>query len=160
MEATIDMIEPTESEKWDDLIKTIEESPCEVSMGWWQSNGDAGIVELAAQDLTSLHTCGNSACIAGYLAVSPLFQSFGGGSSSFGAPVMNWWCSGRYTFARWMEMPTQFAASLVLGVDQYDFIKGWNEWGKEEALQALEIARNWRDYTLEEFRTALSEVIQ
>lgn len=44
-----------------------------VDMGSWQGCG-AGIQRTEAE----LHTCGNTACFAGWLAVSPEFQEAGG----------------------------------------------------------------------------------
>lgn len=53
-------------------------------MGTWQEV-DSHTVATTIKDL---HTCGNTACFAGYIALSPLFKAEGGVVDSCGEPIM------------------------------------------------------------------------
>lgn len=55
-----------------------------VDMTTWQ-----GATFDTCRTETELHTCGNSACFAGWLAVSPEFQETGGKVGYIGKPVYN-----------------------------------------------------------------------
>ena len=54
----------------------------------WQNEPHGHIIQIA-QTESELHACGNTACFAGYLALSPEFQKAGGSVSKIGAPVFN-----------------------------------------------------------------------
>ena len=54
----------------------------------WQ-NELYGHVKQIAQTESELHSCGNTACFAGHLALSPEFQDAGGLVSKIGAPIFN-----------------------------------------------------------------------
>ena len=54
----------------------------------WQNEPHGHIIQIA-QTESKLHTCGNTACFAGHLALSPEFQDAGGLVSKIGAPIFN-----------------------------------------------------------------------
>lgn len=60
---------------------SIMEQAKNLKMTYWQ--GEEGF----SSTIEELHTCGNTACFAGYLALSPLFQADGGGMDTDGEPV-------------------------------------------------------------------------
>jgi hypothetical protein len=57
-------------------------------MTTWQNEPHGHIIQIA-QTESELHACGNTACFAGHLALSPEFQKAGGSVSKIGAPVFN-----------------------------------------------------------------------
>lgn len=61
-----------------------------------------------------LHACGNSACFAGYVALSSEFQADGGIMSQEGAPIFNE-KSGEDALALWLEITNDLAYDLVYG---------------------------------------------
>ena len=54
----------------------------------WQKDPHGHIIQIA-QTESELHACGNTACFAGHLALSPEFKKAGGSASKIGAPVFN-----------------------------------------------------------------------
>ena len=54
----------------------------------WQNEPHGHIIQIA-QTESELHGCGNTACFAGHLALSPEFQKAGGSVSITGAPSFN-----------------------------------------------------------------------
>ena len=54
----------------------------------WQNEPPGHIIQVA-QTESELHACGNTACFAGHLALSPEFQKAGGSVNKMGAPVFN-----------------------------------------------------------------------
>ena len=62
--------------------------PRHFNMSDWQ-NKDHNYFLQIAQNETELHGCGNTACFAGHLALSPEFQKAGGSVSITGAPSFN-----------------------------------------------------------------------
>lgn len=114
-----------------------------------------------------LHTCGNSACFAGWLAVSPEFQASGGSLDTKGAPGMPAYKKqhGGGAVAEWLEVEHEEARMLiellVFGVayvseDTTDFLQsmgipyreaddgsevflpGWEKWTAENVVHYLE----------------------
>ena len=57
-------------------------------MANWQ-NEPHGHIKRIAQTESELHGCGNTACFAGHLALSPEFKKAGGSVSKLGGPVFN-----------------------------------------------------------------------
>lgn len=55
-----------------------------LDMSTWQTYDS----ETLATTIKDLHTCGNTACFAGYIALSPLFKAEGGVVDSVGEPLM------------------------------------------------------------------------
>ena len=87
-------------------------------MANWQ-NKDHSYVSRIVQTESELHACGNTACFAGHLALSPEFQDAGGSVSKIGAPMFN---GVRYAeaVAEYFDIPYELAGNLTLpGGDFY-----------------------------------------
>ena len=78
----------------------------------WQ-NELYGHIKQIAQTESKLHACGNTACFAGHLALSPEFQDAGGLVSKIGAPIFN---GVRFVeaVAEYFDIPYELAGDLTL----------------------------------------------
>jgi len=78
----------------------------------WQDE-QPGHIKQIAQTESELHTCGNTACFAGHLALSPEFQDAGGLVSKIGAPIFN---GVRFVeaVAEYFDIPYELAGDLTL----------------------------------------------
>ena len=78
----------------------------------WQNEPHGHIIQIA-QTESKLHTCGNTACFAGHLALSPEFQDAGGLVSKIGAPIFN---GVRFVeaVAEYFDIPYELAGDLTL----------------------------------------------
>jgi len=84
----------------------------------WQNEPQGHIIQIA-QTESELHACGNTACFAGHLALSPEFQKAGGSVCKIGAPMFN---GDRYgeAVAKYFDIPYELAKDLTLpGRDFY-----------------------------------------
>lgn len=74
-----------------------------------------------ATDIDTLHSCGNAACFAGYVAISEEFQRSGGSAKFNGEPWIpypgrnNGTASGVYAIACWLDVSEKTARNLVYG---------------------------------------------
>ncbi|MNY11691.1 hypothetical protein D3C86_1447330 [compost metagenome] len=117
--------------------------------------------------LASNHVCGNSACFAGWIALSPEFRADGGTVASTGAPYFNGLLpihcySGWEAISKWLGLESdagrRFVKNLVLGdcecrddldhyVDYSNFYnKPWADVDKEDVLMKLRILREHVDF--------------
>ena len=82
------------------------------NMSGWQHEQPGHIIKIAQTEF-ELHTCGNTACFAGHLALSPEFQDAGGLVSKTGAPMFN---GVRYAeaVAEYFDIPYELARDLTL----------------------------------------------
>jgi len=67
-----------------------------------------------SDSIASLHACGNTACFAGYIAISPMFQNAGGTCGNKGSPKFN----GKYSsgaLAEYFEISPDLADKLIFG---------------------------------------------
>ena len=62
--------------------------PRHFNMSDWQNKDHSYFLQIAETE-SELHACGNKACFAGHLALSPEFQKAGGSVSITGAPSFN-----------------------------------------------------------------------
>ena len=78
----------------------------------WQNEPHGHIIQIA-QTESKLHACGNTACFAGHLALSPEFQDAGGLVSKIGAPIFN---GVRFVeaVAEYFDIPYELAGDLTL----------------------------------------------
>ena len=78
----------------------------------WQNERPGHIMQIA-QTESELHGCGNTACFAGHLALSPEFQDAGGLVSKIGAPIFN---GVRFVeaVAEYFDIPYELAGDLTL----------------------------------------------
>lgn len=112
-----------------------------VDMSYWQDvRGDSAI-----DNEKQLHTCGTSACFAGWVAVSPEFQRDGGQVSSAGAPIFDY-LQGSMAIARWLDIRQTLAGELVLGdLDEDDlgyshfYEKQWEEVDDQDVIKKLKL---------------------
>jgi hypothetical protein len=108
----------------------------------WQSSppqyrvGEGGQGYWLVTTTEELHTCGNTACFAGYVAVSPQFTSeHGSGVSAGGAPILD--KQGRRNFGEgairvWLDISHFTADALVHGDYQDEDNSGYcSFYGKE-----------------------------
>ena len=69
-----------------DVMQRVVDKNKPFDMQTWQDMDD--VLQKASTE-EELHTCGTTACIAGYLAVSPEFKKAGGKVSRIGAPIFD-----------------------------------------------------------------------
>lgn len=86
-----------------------------VDMSFWQGEAFEGCATTESE----LHSCGNSACFAGWVAVSPEFQEAGGAHlPNSGAPIFDGY-TGYYAIAEWLgaegDLPNEVIELLVTG---------------------------------------------
>ena len=81
-------------------------------MANWQ-NKDHSYVSRIVQTESELHACGNTACFAGHLALSPEFKKAGGLLYGTGAPKFNNF-SGSFAVAEYFDIPYELARDLTL----------------------------------------------
>ena len=64
-----------------DLMKAAEAAGT-LDMNMWQDDEDDTLIDLIgknfAETVEEFHACGNTACLAGHIALSPVFQAIGG----------------------------------------------------------------------------------
>jgi len=82
------------------------------NMSNWQNERPGHIMQIA-QTESELHGCGNTACFAGHLALSPEFKKAGGLAYGTGAPKFNNF-SGSFAVAEYFDIPYEMARDLTL----------------------------------------------
>ena len=82
------------------------------NMSNWQNERPGHIMQIA-QTESELHGCGNTACFAGHLALSPEFKKAGGLLYGTGAPKFNNF-SGSFAVAEYFDIPYELARDLTL----------------------------------------------
>lgn len=129
-----------------------------IDMRSWQTrqNRNSNIATTEAE----LHACGNTACFAGYVAVSPEWKAAGGTIGGSGTPLLLLWpdisshyAIGKSAIAAWLGIRQRLAESLVCG-DTYlmkDIInyqhssfydKPWKEVTAEDVIAKLELIKS------------------
>lgn len=83
-----------------------------VYMPEWQEGVVFGVEPAMTE--AQLHACGNRACFAGHVAVSPEFQADGGKLSRLGVPMFNG-RTGSRAIAQWLGIDSDEAEGLVDG---------------------------------------------
>lgn len=76
---------------------------------WQQPKWDGGSI---ADTIEGIHNCGNTACFAGYLAVSKFFLEDGGEQDLHGRPVFDF-SSGHMAVAKYLGISEDLANGLV-----------------------------------------------
>jgi len=147
---------PTTEEKFDDLKSVIIVSG-KVYLPYWQGN-----VKISTT-LEEFHACGNRACIAGHLAISPLFQKHGGGVYLDGAPLLRHVkrmdAYGTNAVELWFfgnENASEKTQMVITGSCDLYRVRNWWRWGSEEAVAALGLLENREKYTDDEFLNLLN----
>lgn len=85
--------------------------PDNFDMGSWQCR--AGLDDYVARTEKELHACGNTACFAGYVALSPEFHEDGGRINPDGAPFLPRCDAGPSTIAKWLGVSIDIATGLT-----------------------------------------------
>ena len=102
----------------------------------WQ-NEPQGHIKQIVQTESELHVCGNTACFAGHLALSPEFQKAGGSVSKIGAPVFN---GVRYAEAVAEDFDIPYELAMDLTLPDRDFYPVYFEDVKpEHVIEKLEM---------------------
>ena len=84
------------------------------NMTGWQNKGHSHVSRIiTAQTESELHACGNTACFAGHLALSPEFQKAGGSVNKIGAPVFKGFDEAN-AVAEYFDIPYELAGDLTL----------------------------------------------
>ena len=113
-----------------------------VDMNFWQSGN-------IKQTEESKHACGSAACFAGWVAISPEWESAGGFTSRSGTPRFNG-SDGSDALGEWLDIPEILSDSFVNG-DAYDignkffsafYNKFWDDVNKEDVITKLEFLRD------------------
>lgn len=87
-----------------------------LGMSYWQERkDDCGDY---ACNVEELHTCGNKACFAGYVALSGKFQADGGRQMIGGMPYIDGE-SGDVAIAVWLDISDKLAKGLVYGDNNF-----------------------------------------
>lgn len=81
-----------------------------VSMRRWQET--KGIHVLPVKTEEELHACGNKACLAGWIAVSPEWKAFGGESLD-GEPVLHGEPYANGALGKWWEVSSALTGGLI-----------------------------------------------
>lgn len=122
-----------------------------VFMGDFQT----GSVSVVATDEITLHTCGNSACFAGWLAVSPEFQAAGGVVGFDGSPLYKYSMLGGSSVAEWLETDNTTAIELlVYGEARHDNFN--TDYLDEHGIEYQEIGNHhyelvgWENYNAQD----------
>lgn len=146
----------------------IMERAGKVSMGTWQG----GNTHECAKEEEELHKCGNTACFAGWVAVSPEFQAAGGrvGTSgwprfslSIGSNAINRWLETRGFKAEVIELlvtgstlisdsAVEWLQSKDISVDakkhkptsnySYVYLNHWNKYKAPHVIRILEALKS------------------
>ena len=105
----------------------------------WQNEPHGHIIQIA-QTESKLHTCGNTACFAGHLALSPEFQDAGGLVSKIGAPIFN---GVRFVeaVAEYFDIPYELAGDLTLP-DRDFYPVDYEDVKPEHVIEKLEMILN------------------
>ena len=106
------------------MIGIMEEAEA-LDMNYFQNTST--FMEPSSETIEELHKCGNTACFAGYMAISDKFQK-DGGQSSEGAPKINKLYEDQ-AVAYWLDISEELASDIVFphhglfGGKCYDDIK-------------------------------------
>lgn len=93
-------------------IALMKRAGASVDMANWQTPADRVTgIKLTEEDL---YACGNKACFAGFVAVSPEFKASGGTCSCRGSPQFQG-KDGHCAISAWLDIPMHTAYNLVTG---------------------------------------------
>lgn len=110
------MVNKVNVQKAIDIMERVPDG--RLDMSTFQSNS-----LILSQTEADLHACGNTACFAGYIAVSPEFKADGGDIAGCGAPVLPNCDDSVSTIAKWLGVSYDIADALVYdnteGVPKY-----------------------------------------
>lgn len=108
-----------------------------LNMGYYQSG------EKKVNNIELLHSCGNTACFAGYIAISDKFKNDGGTKYRNGSPEYdNKW--GAEAISVWLDISFNLACSLVTGACGFGLFspfynKEFTDVTPEDVIEKLEL---------------------
>lgn len=107
-----------------------------VFMPHYQSVGE---LEAYSDSEEGLHQCGNKACFAGHVAVSPEFSKDGGRVGGYGSPIFLEY-HGAAAIRNWLECSRDLAKGLVYGhlTDDISVFYGNKPWADVSADDVIE----------------------
>lgn len=146
-----------------DLMTRVRDQQLGFDMVHWQSadgHGADGEEVKAKKSVEEIHACGNSACFAGYLAVTPDWIGSGGTISISGSGVPTllpntrynpnaWNIVGDEAVAAWLDLPRVYVTPIIKGETVYEMHNGvardwscfyekwWNEVTAQDVLEKL-----------------------
>lgn len=123
-----------------------------LDMTRWQSTPDNSYRGSPARTEQALHLCGNKACLAGHIAISPEFKADGGTIIRWGSPaylskdglVVD---QEQYAIGRWLGIDDDLAGLLIYSVGgQFDrddrthpvYGTAWRDVQPKHVISALE----------------------
>lgn len=104
-----------------------------LNMRFFQSGSLYGTVTTEE----ALHACGNKACFAGYIAVSPEFKADGGKSSWSGAPRLTPGDNATDSISKWLDIDLDLAESFVFGDSDTFYPVPWTEVKPQHVIAKL-----------------------
>ena len=121
-----------------------------IDMQGWQSTVDAEIPAPISRSVWELHQCGNRACAAGFLALTPAFAEAGGEfSDEDGEPVLGT-AGGSQAFARYFALSPFLAKTICYGSggsadanfrlysEMFRLVgKGWSQWDANDLIKIM-----------------------
>lgn len=121
-----------------------------LDMTWFQNANISGGFRYATHSIDELHACGNSACFAGYVALSKEFQDDGGGVLAGGRPVYRRGSNsihGHSAIAEFLGISDELATLLVYGEpddaegpeDEAFYGKSFESVTPEDVIEKLEM---------------------
>ena len=144
---------PTTKDKFDDL-KSVISYRDSVYMLYWQNQINT------PKTLEEFHACGNRACIAGHLALSPLFQRHGGEVCWSGTPALSG-TVGANAVELWFfgnDDASEKTNLVIHGYSEPYYVSNWGNWKSKEAVAALELLENQHKYSSSEFYELLCDL--
>lgn len=120
----------------------------DIRMETWQSNVGAGGDKVSNE--AELHACGNKACLAGYIGLSPEWIEAGGETHSSGEPYFPFLPTNKWdaapALAHWWGLPSKLtelfvlpycAEGLGMGGDHLLYGKHWTDIRVDDVLRIL-----------------------
>lgn len=128
-----------------EATRKLIEAAKKVDMESWQSANYADGKDITS-DFETFHTCGNSACIAGYAGLTEEFKN-GTCSSNIdvdGTPELTTeegvYLSGTRALAKFFDIPVEVASDIVLndsGIVEDMIGEDWYMWNWQDAVTVL-----------------------
>lgn len=110
-----------------------------LDMSDWQIH--AAGTKRNVNSIEELHSCGNTACFAGYLAISPEFHAAGGSCGLNGTPVIDNGLAADDAVARYLDISPSLAHAIVYGHRYHDialYPVAFNDVKPEHVIAVLE----------------------
>lgn len=140
-----------------DIMKRAAEHDCIDMTSYQSANEESNLVRYEDE----LHACGNKACFAGYIAVSPEFRADGGCTSFAGSPMIykklintNYPVLGYVAIAEWLGIHSDIAYSFVHGDLDDDAIV------ENGGLYSGFYEKDWSDITADDVIVKLEQLLE